>query len=289
MLVRMLTPLCCRALYSKAGQLVLMSQMAVRDSRLGPAISPRARPRARPRDRVHIMHSHAPPRPRMHSQVRYLAELGPEIVLPPLQVRLCDGLQAVTAIHQTPMALQTLALLAPALLDLSTAPKHDLGATGAPASPPVVVGRAIAGGPRAMHEALQLALPGIDANDLDKTASTLRLFQQACARTPPPPPTLPCPLTALPRPLTALPCPSSHSSSSSCRSLRPAGTTPRAASRPLPPPRPPPPPLPWSGRRARSWRRLACLPARRRPRRCGRRATRRASRRSRSRRARRRR
>lgn len=143
-LLRMMLPLLSRSLYSKAGQLVLMSQMAL----------------------------------------RYLADLGPELVMPPMQLRLCEGLQAVTATHQTPMALQTLALLTPSLIDLSTAPLHQIQHDGS--AKPVLPGRMLsaaarraqATGPRAMLEALQLALPGIDANDLDKTSSALRFFAQ---------------------------------------------------------------------------------------------------------------
>jgi hypothetical protein len=145
-LVRLLAPLTGRALYSKAGGLVVMAQMAI----------------------------------------RYLAELGPEIVLPPLAVRLVDGLQAVTATHQTPMALSCLALLAPSMLDVAMCPQHALLMTTqrSPQSPlPSAVPsaaalRAHASGPRVMLEALQLALPGIDVNDLDKTAATLRLLHQ---------------------------------------------------------------------------------------------------------------
>ena len=99
--------------------------------------------------------------------------------------------QAVTAIHQTPMALQTLALLTPMLLDLSTSPKHDLASSAPSASSAAAGGsagvvlpsRAVVSGPRVMHEALQLALPGIDANDLDKMASTLRFIQQVATAT----------------------------------------------------------------------------------------------------------
>ena len=77
-IVRLLAPLVTRALYSKAPQLMVMAQMAG----------------------------------------RYLADLAPEYFLPALQLRLCDGLQAVTAIHQTPMALQTLGYFASDLIDL---------------------------------------------------------------------------------------------------------------------------------------------------------------------------
>ena len=37
-------------------------------------------------------------------------------------------------------------------------------------------------GPRAMRELLELALPGIDANDLEKMGSTLRFFEQVTAQ-----------------------------------------------------------------------------------------------------------
>ena len=121
-LMRLLSPMVARALYSKASQLVLMSQMAA----------------------------------------RYLAELAPDIVLLPLQIRLCDGLQAVTATHQTPMALQTLALLTPMLTDLSTAPRHSIGGlVGGTIQPTVAARRALSSGPRLLHESLQLALPGL--------------------------------------------------------------------------------------------------------------------------------
>ena len=137
-LVRLLAPLTSRALYSKAGGLVVMAQMAT----------------------------------------RYLAELSPEIVLSPLAVHLVDGLQAVTATHQTPMALNCIALLAPMMLDVALCPQHALSSAAARPLPSAAALRAYAAGPRVMLEVLQLALPGIDANDLDKTASTLRLLQQ---------------------------------------------------------------------------------------------------------------
>ena len=113
----------------------------------------------------------------MYAQMssRYLADLAPEYILPALQLRLCDGLQAVTAIHQTPMALQTLGYFASDFIDLSTAPNHML-TPGQPRSLTPAARRAHAAGPRVMLEALQLALPGIDPNDLDKMANALRFF-----------------------------------------------------------------------------------------------------------------
>ena len=40
------------------------------------------------------------------SSLKYLVNLAPALVLPTLQLRIADGLQTVTATHQTPMALQ---------------------------------------------------------------------------------------------------------------------------------------------------------------------------------------
>ena len=138
-LVRMLSPLATRALYSKAPQLTSMAQMAC----------------------------------------RYLCELAPEFILPAMQVRLFEGLQAVTATHQTPMALQTLTLFTAFHVDLSTSTMHALSERQ-PTDVSPAARRALATGPRAMLEALQLAMPGIDPNDLDKMASALRFFQQLC-------------------------------------------------------------------------------------------------------------
>ena len=128
-----------RALYSKAAQLQSMAQMAC----------------------------------------RYLCELAPDYILPSMHMRLFEGLQAVTATHQTPMALQTLTLFTSFHIDLSTAPHHALCERSPSAISPAARA-ALATGPRAMLEALQLALPGIDPNDLDKMASALRFYQQLC-------------------------------------------------------------------------------------------------------------
>ena len=40
------------------------------------------------------------------SALKHVCNLAPELTLPTLQMRIGDGLQAVTATHQTPMALQ---------------------------------------------------------------------------------------------------------------------------------------------------------------------------------------
>ena len=138
-IVRMLSPLAMRALYSKAAQLQSMAQMSC----------------------------------------RYLCELAPDYILPSMHMRLFEGLQAVTATHQTPMALQTLTLFTSFHIDLSTAPHHALSERSHSDVSPAARA-ALATGPRAMLEALQLALPGIDPNDLDKMASALRFYQQLC-------------------------------------------------------------------------------------------------------------
>lgn len=135
-LVRLLLPLATQALYSKGGQLMRMAQMSC----------------------------------------RYLCELTPELALNSTMLKLCEGLQAVTAVHQTPMALSSLALLVATLVDLTTAPGHALCAE--PARPSLAARLALASGPRVLHEAMQLALPGIDPNDVDKLAGSLRFFEQ---------------------------------------------------------------------------------------------------------------
>lgn len=135
-LVRMLHPLAACSLYSKGGQLMRMAQ----------------------------------------TSCRYLCSLAPELALSSTMHKLCEGLQAVTAIHQTPMALSTLALLAAELADLTTAPCHVLCEKPAPASAAARI--ALASAPRVLREAMELALPGIDPNDIDKLAGSLRFFEQ---------------------------------------------------------------------------------------------------------------
>ena len=87
---------------------------------------------------------------------------------------MADGLLAVTATHQTGTALQMLAVLSPLLLTLCPA-RVAIYPDAVPAGAPA---RVLPSGPRAMRELLELALPGIDANDLEKMGSTLRFFEQ---------------------------------------------------------------------------------------------------------------
>ena len=103
------------------------------------------------------------------SAAKYLGALRPELVLPALSERLADGLLAVTATHQTATAMQTLSVLAPPMLTLCPAAGEGWGAGW---------GAGWAGGPRAMRDLLELALPGIDANDPEKMGSTLRFVEQ---------------------------------------------------------------------------------------------------------------
>jgi hypothetical protein len=87
---------------------------------------------------------------------------------------MADGLLAVTATHQTGTALQMLAVLSPLLLTLCPA-RVAIYPDAVPAG---AAARVLPSGPRAMRELLELALPGIDANDLEKMGSTLRFFEQ---------------------------------------------------------------------------------------------------------------
>ena len=87
---------------------------------------------------------------------------------------MADGLLAVTATHQTGTALQMLAVLSPLLLTLCPA-RIAIYPDAVPAG---AAARVLPSGPRAMRELLELALPGIDANDLEKMGSTLRFFEQ---------------------------------------------------------------------------------------------------------------
>merc|ERR1719502_1449457 len=64
------------------------------------------------------------------------------------------------------------------MVDLSTAPAHALCPEGVGVTLSAHARRALATGPRAMLEATQLAMPGIDPNDLDKMASALRFYLQ---------------------------------------------------------------------------------------------------------------
>ena len=65
--------------------------------------------------------------------------------------------------------MQTLSVLAPPMLTLCPAAGEGWGAGW---------GAGWAGGPRAMRDLLELALPGIDANDPEKMGSTLRFVEQ---------------------------------------------------------------------------------------------------------------
>lgn len=202
------------------------------------------------------------------SSIKYLAHLAPVLVLPTLQLRIVDGLQersawlphhsfaslhilipcpsafippcrlaslqAVTATHQTPMALSALSLITPILVGISNvhfpfpplelvfvvkylrAIHHSTAsivlqqvAPSSPVQPSLIPftqvksftmfasvygqesslgspgpgglamsAAVIASGPEYMVEALELALPGIDANDIDKMVTTLRFFEQ---------------------------------------------------------------------------------------------------------------
>ena len=111
------------------------------------------------------MHPPTPPAP----ELRGFISAG----YPP-QARMADGLLAVTATHQTGTALQMLAVLSPLLLTLCPA-RVAIYPDAVPAGAPA---RVLPSGPRAMRELLELALPGIDANDLEKMGSTLRFFEQ---------------------------------------------------------------------------------------------------------------
>ena len=84
----------------------------------------RRRSRAPPRDRAAERLAAAPPprardsraSPLRAGAVKYLSALEPESLLPPLSVGVAEGLQAVTAVHQTSSALSLLATLTPLLL-----------------------------------------------------------------------------------------------------------------------------------------------------------------------------
>lgn len=122
------------------------------------------------------------PLPRFADQgFRYLAALVPELTLPALSFRVSQGLQALTAVHQTNVALHTLAMVTPVMLGLCPVsgvapplghrPSHAALAT-------------LAAGPRAMRSLLELALPGIDANDPTKLFLTLNAFDVVLALIP---------------------------------------------------------------------------------------------------------
>eukprot|EP00965_Chrysotila_dentata_P163695 5404852-Pleurochrysis_carterae.AAC.1 len=107
---------------------------------------------------------------------KYLGRLAPELTLPHAAERVAEGLQAVTAVHQTSVALTTLSLLIPLFLTLC--PIDDLAMplplNGGGASATALL--ALAHGPAAMRSLLELALPGIDANDPSKMLMTLHAY-----------------------------------------------------------------------------------------------------------------
>eukprot|EP00698_Gefionella_okellyi_P010190 TRINITY_DN262_c0_g1_i3.p1 TRINITY_DN262_c0_g1~~TRINITY_DN262_c0_g1_i3.p1 ORF type:complete len:1777 (-),score=290.85 TRINITY_DN262_c0_g1_i3:876-5441(-) len=88
-----------------------------------------------------------------HQCVRLLASLRPRIVLPPLISRVFPALETLTETHQTLSALESLAVVAPALLRGEYAE-----------------------GRTQLLSLLDLSLPGIDSNDIVKTMATLKFY-----------------------------------------------------------------------------------------------------------------
>merc|ERR1719399_1028598 len=94
---------------------------------------------------------------------KYLSRLAPELTLPTLEMRVAEGLQTVTAVHQTSVALSSLCMLVPVLLTLC--PTDALPLPLSPGKPSAGALLALARGPAVMRSLLELALPGIDPND----------------------------------------------------------------------------------------------------------------------------
>eukprot|EP00271_Cylindrocystis_brebissonii_P016760 TRINITY_DN411_c0_g2_i2.p1 TRINITY_DN411_c0_g2~~TRINITY_DN411_c0_g2_i2.p1 ORF type:complete len:1936 (-),score=317.53 TRINITY_DN411_c0_g2_i2:450-6257(-) len=115
-----------------------------------------------------------------------LAYVEPTVVLPLVVERFRQALNTVTATHQTESALLTMALSArPLLLASAAASDEDsLGArmdidaseSNGQEDGSVSAQELVAAGREVLAEALQAALPGIDANDPPKTRAALHLF-----------------------------------------------------------------------------------------------------------------
>lgn len=96
------------------------------------------------------------------SSLRDLAIVAPHLIVQPMIEMAQEGLEYVQSPHRTATALKILAALTPIFLDAEMFPA----------------------GAHSLPQALQLTLPGIDANDPSKTESTLRFISGAAARLP---------------------------------------------------------------------------------------------------------
>jgi len=112
------------------------------------------------------------------SASKYLLRLSPELFLPTLEFGVAEGLQAVTAVHQTASALTTLATLTPVLMRSATETRLPIPLLPAGTAASRATLAALADGPRAMRPLLELMLPGLDANDPRKMMLTLHAIDQ---------------------------------------------------------------------------------------------------------------